>query len=222
MKRLSFGLVMLFSAVLLSCKSHADEEQLKKEAEESVNEIFDELLNEGTTSADCDAFTIADFDTYLGLSYGDKEEKVREVLGKETESKYTEDRSRFMYFYKDTKRVPVTIYVNAKSGEVETVFMEILGLNQNFEQDVLKAEEDFGVEACIIELFGKKPKEILTMFGQAGSDNMKESANEQGVRTLNYYSEDGGIMVTFKFYPSQENKLSSIEVNWFYGTDKES
>jgi hypothetical protein len=213
MKKITFVLSLALATGLYSCSSNSDDKQA--EIEKQTNDILKDILN-NNTSKDCENFVIKDFNTILGLNYGETKEKINEVLGQEDSANFTSNRSQFQYHFTSTKRVPVTISINPNDNKIETIFIEILGTGVNFNQDILKAEEDFSVEPCIIDLFGKKPKEILKKFGQANSDNMKESALEQGVRTLTYLTEDTFTMVTFKFYPSQDNLLSSITVNWFY------
>jgi len=213
MKKITFIVAILLATGLSSCSSNSDD--TKAEIEKQTNDILKDILNEDTSS-DCGDFTIKDFNTILGLNYGDTKEKINEVLGQEDSAHFTSNRSQFQYYFTSTKRVPLIVSINPNDNKIETVFIEVLGTGANFKQDILKAEEDFNVEACIIDLLGQKPKDLLKKFGQANSDNMKESAQEQGVRTLTFLTEDTFTMVTFKFYPSQDNQLSSITVNWFY------
>lgn len=213
MKKITFIVSIFLATGLSSCSSNS--EDTKAEIEKQTNDILKDILNEDTSS-DCDNFTIKDFNTILGLNYGDTKEKINEVLGQEDSAHFTSNRSQFQYYFTSTKRVPLIVSINPNDNKIETVFIEVLGTGANFKQDILKAEEDFNVEACIIDLLGQKPKDLLKKFGQANSDNMKESAQEQGVRTLTFLTEDTFTMVTFKFYPSQDNQLSSITVNWFY------
>ena len=140
-------------------------------------------------------------------------------MGKSSGGEYTEDKGRFKYYWKNTKRVPVTIYCNAETGDVETLFMEILGLDDAFDQDIKKAEEDFNLDECHLDLFGKQPKEIVRILGQADKDNIVDDSVEDDVRDLVYYSEDARIAVTFKFYHSQDNRMSSLSVDWFHSEE---
>ncbi len=211
--KLTFTLALL--ALISSCNSN--NEETKAQLEKETNDIVNEILNtEEQTTVNCDDFKITDFNHFLGLSYGDTEDKIEKVLGKPTDVKTSSNGAQTIYSYKNTLRVPVSISINTDSKKVETLVIEILGLDANFDQDVLKAKEDFNVEPCILDLLGKKPKEILEILGQANTDKIKESANETGVRSLLYLSEDTFTMVSLNFYPSQDNKLSSITVNWFY------
>lgn len=111
--------------------------------------------------------------------------------------------------------MPIKVYVNAESGGIETVFMEILGLDKNFEIDVKKAKSDYPLNACHAQLYGKQPKEIIDIFGQASVDNLKKDNVEADVRVLRYFSDDKKIALTLNFYPSQNYKMSSIVVGWF-------
>lgn len=160
--------------------------------------------------------TINDFNSFLGLKYGDKVTDVKKVMGDPSGGELVEDESSFMHYYKNTKRVPVTVYTNSKSKKVETVFMEILGLEETFEQDVKKAKQDFLIQNSHAKLYGKRAKEVLNIFGVAYDDTIEDSSVEEDVRTLLYYSDDDKIALTLKFYPSQGNVLSSIMVDWFY------
>ena len=160
--------------------------------------------------------TINSFNSFLGLTYGQKVRDVKKIMDSPSGGKFTEDESSYMHYYKNTKRVPVTVYTNAKSKKIETVFMEILGLEKNFEQDVKKAKQDFLLNGKHANLFGMQAKDLLKLFGVAYEDTIEDSSVEEDVRTLLYYSEDDKIALTLKFYPSQGNILSSIMVDWFY------
>lgn len=188
--------ILLFSAVftflLLGCQSGTDTEIRR-----------------------CDQMTIENFDRFLSISKNTPEVELKDKLGKSTGGEYTADKKTFIYEFKGTLRVPVFVYVNAESGKIETVFMEILGLKNNFEIDVKKADSDYPIEYCHLDLFGKQPKELLAIFGKPVNDTMKEDNVEADVRTIFYESRDGKIRVTFNFYPSQDYKLSAIKVNWF-------
>jgi len=168
------------------------------------------------TDKDCSKINIDDFKTFLGISYGGEELSIEKIIGIATGGEYAKDSSSFKYYFKNTKRVPVTVHVNSYNSNIETIFIEILGLEDSFDGDVKKAKEDFILTNCQYELFGKQPKEITQIFGQASIDNIKDSSVETDVRRLVYYNEAETVSVTFKFYPSQDNKLSSIEVNWYY------
>ena len=212
MKTIKFGLIIALLAVsVISCKSHDDDE---KEMDDLISEILEE--DNSSSSNRCDDLEIEDFDRFLGIKFNTGEAELKSVMGESSGGEYTNDKSAFMYYYKDTKRVPVTVYVDAETGDVETIFMEILGLNDNFDQDVQKADDDFNIKECHLDLFGKQPKEIISIFGQADKDNIEEDSVEEGVRHLVYYSSDDKIALSFKFYQSQDNQMSSLMVDWFH------
>jgi hypothetical protein len=208
MKTIKFGFIIaLLATIVTSCKSYDDDNKKEKE-----------ILNEDNSSTDnrCKDISVDDFDTFLGVQFQTSESELKEVMGKSTGGGYNNDSTAFMYYYKNTKRVPVTVFVDAQTGTVETIFMEILGLNGNFDQDVQKADEDFNIEQCHLDLFGKQPKDIIGVFGQADKDNIEEDSVEESVRHLVYYSSDDKIALSFKFYKSQDNKMSSFMVDWFH------
>lgn len=211
MKTIKFGFIIALVAIsVVSCKSHDDDEK-------KMDDLISEILSEDNTSSNrCDEVSIDDFDNFLGIKFNTVETDLKNVMGESSGGEYTNDKSAFMYYFKDTKRVPVTVYVDAETGDVETIFMEILGLNENFDQDIQKAEEDFNIKECHLDLFGKQPKEIISIFGQADKDNIEEDSVEEGVRHLVYYSSDDKIALSFKFYHSQDNQMSSLMVDWFH------
>ena len=212
MKKIKFGFIIVLALTLTACKSHDDDI-----SEQEFEDMMSEILDEEVVDYDyCDDLTLDDFDSFLGLDFNTAETEIVDAMGSPSDRDFTEDKTRLKYFYKDTKRVPVTVYVNAESGEIETIFMEILGLDDAFFQDVMKAEEDFNIDACHLDLFGMQPKEVTSIFGQADKDNIEEDSVEEGVRHLVYYTDDDKIAISFKFYHSQNNMMSSLTVDWFH------
>ena len=163
----------------------------------------------------CEQLSLEDFKSFLTITSATAEADIKNILGKSTGGTYSDDKSVFIYAFEGTKRVPIKVYVNSESGNIETVFMEILGLKKNFDIDVKKAKADYPLDDCHASLYGKQPKEIIEIFGQAAKDNYKEDNVEADVRVLRYYTEDEKIAVTFNFYPSQDYRMSSIVVDWF-------
>ncbi len=47
-------------------------------------------------------------------------------------------------------------------------------------------------------------------------DNIIDDSVEDDVRDLIYYSDNNKIALTFKFYQSQDNRMSSLTVDWFH------
>ncbi|MFK8038685.1 MAG: hypothetical protein AB8B74_10380 [Crocinitomicaceae bacterium] len=172
----------------------------------------DRLVATGNT---CESLAIEDFRSFLTIQKTTPEADLKTILGKSTGGSYSEDKTTFIYKFEGTKRVPIKVYVNAKSGAIETVFMEILGLKKNFDIDVKKAKSDYPIDDCHSSLFGQQPKEIISLFGQASVDNLKKDNVEADVRVLRYFTKDKQIALTLNFYPSQDNKMSSIVVDWF-------
>ena len=205
MRKLKFMFVITLALVMTACKSDGN----------GGNDNGGNNNND-VASNRCEDITVEDFDTFLGVDFDTPELELKNIMGKSTGGEYTDSKSQFMYYWKNTKRVPVTIYVNAETGAVETLFIEILGLGENFDQDVIKAGEDFNIKECHLELFGKQPKEIISIFGKADKDEIDNDSVEDGVRHLVYYSKDESIAISFKFYKSQDNRMSSLVVDWFH------
>src|SRR5690606_36150743 len=76
--------------------------------------------------------------------------------------------------------------------------------------------KDYKIEACHASIYGKKPEEIIAMWGKTDYDYTKSNEVEDDVRRMIYYSSDKKIALTLKFYPSQGYILSSIMIDWFY------
>jgi hypothetical protein len=161
---------------------------------------------------ECPNSDIEKFDNFLGVQYGTSELELEAKLGKFTGGEYTTDSSAFIYYFKRIENAPVTVWVNAKTGKVETIFMEILGYEEVFEKDLEEAKKEFKMSDCDSRFFGMKYEELTETMGKP---NFEETLDE-GVKSLTYDSKDYKYNVNFKIYPSQADMCSSISVNWFY------
>jgi len=177
------------------------------ESDETTNPEMTQEEESGCTKKSAD-----DFDNFLGIDYGTNELKLEKILGKFTGGEYTPDSLAFMYYFKSLENAPITVWVNAKSQKVETIFMEVLSYKQYFKDDLEAAIERYSIEECDSRFFGKTESEITKIMGKADADDLLEG----GVKSLSYDSENLKYSVNFKFYPEQENICSSISVNWFY------
>ena len=163
----------------------------------------------------CDDLNLSSFEEFIGLNKNTNEVELKTVFGKSTNGEYTDDKLTFIYEFNSIERVPVSVYVDAESGKLETVFIEILGFEDAFRTDVKAAQSKYPISECHANLFGKNPNELLSLFGEAKSDEAKLDSFGREVRTIVYDKPEENIMISFSFYPSQENKLSSIIVDWF-------
>ncbi|MFD1551263.1 hypothetical protein DNU06_12925 [Putridiphycobacter roseus] len=163
----------------------------------------------------CEQQTISSFDQFLDISKNTPEVLLKDKLGKSTGGNYSADKKTFIYEFKQISRVPIVVNVNAASGEVKSILMEVLGLKDNFLIDVEAANANYLIDNCHLQLFGKQPKEILEIFGTPKMDNLQDAHEKTPVRTILYLSKDGGTKVRFNFYPSQDYKLSSVNVRWY-------
>ncbi len=161
----------------------------------------------------CDELTVEDFDEFLGIKYGSKELNLESKVGKFTGGEYSADSAAFIYYYNRVERVPISVWVNAKTSKVETIFMEVLSYSdENFEKDLKNAVDEFNISTCDASWFGMKESAIVKRLGEP---SVEESLKDN-VRSISYDSQDFIYAVNFKFYPDQQNKCSSISLNWFY------
>jgi hypothetical protein len=202
MKRLKFITALMVTAALLSCGGNADAENL--------NDLQNNDEIEDTKS--CDKNSVDDWKNFVGIEYGTNELELEGIIGEFTGGEYTADSSAFIYYFKRVERAPLTVWVNGKSGKVETIFMEVLGYEEVFKQDVADATAEFDMKECDTQFFGMTPEEVINLMGKPAADKEKED----GVRSISYDSDDFKVSVNFKFYESQGGVCSSISLNWFY------
>lgn len=165
-----------------------------------------------SSKQECPNSDIEKFDNFLGVEYGTNELKLEALLGKFTGGEYTPDSSAFIYYFKRVENAPLTVWVNSKSGKVETIFMEILGYEEVFQDDLDAAIKEFHISDCDSRFFGMKYEELVETMGKPNS----EETLEDDVKSLTYDSKNYKYNVNFKLYPSQGDMCSSISVNWFY------
>jgi len=193
MKKVKF-LSLAFIVVLLACGANTE-----TDAEAEKEDL-------------CANSDIDNFDSFLGIKYGTNELKLKGILGEFTGGEYTVDSSAFIYYFKRVENAPISIWVNGATGNVETIFMEILGYADVFDKDVADAVKEFKMDDCDSRFFGMTYAELTKTMGKPTS----EETIEDGVKSLTYDSKDFKTAVNFKIYPSQGDKCSSISVNWFY------
>jgi len=160
----------------------------------------------------CDKNSAEDWDNFLGIEYGTNELGLEAKIGKFTGGEYTADSSAFIYYFKRVENAPVTVWVNGKTGDVETIFMEILGYEQYFQTDLEAGIKEFNMQDCDSRFFGMTYAEVTKIMGKPSADEELEG----GVKSISYDSKNFKYSVNFKFYPEQADMCSSISVNWFY------
>ncbi len=198
----------LFAVAVISCGGgDTDAEDLS----DLVNETTDELMG-NDKPGDCSKSSVEDWDNFIGIEYKTNELDLEDKIGKFTGGEYTADSSAFIYYFKRVDRAPVTVWVNGKTGAVETIFVEVLGYEEYFDGDVKDFKKEFKLEDCDTKWFGMHPDELIKEMGKPDKDEEKAD----GVRSIFYDSKDYDISVNFKFYESQGGMCSSISVNWFY------
>ena len=192
--KLIFGLVLFVS--IISCAG-----TVQKELDDEVEEVK------------CEKSSVNDFDEFLNIPYGISELYIDTILGKSTGGSYSEDSTAFLYEFKNIDTAPITVWSNGKTGKVETVFVEILSLEDGFKSDVRALAETYNMKSCEALFLGMMAEEIIEKLGKPDKDVRNE---EKGFRSIFYDSKDLRIALNFKCYDSQEKMCSSISVNWFY------
>lgn len=199
-----FSLILFFTLICgYSCDSN------------SVNQVEENQVlpqNNIVKPPYCDEISINKFNKFLNFRFGDDEQLITSRLGKMSNGYYSEDSTVFIYNFDRVPRVPIQVWVNARSNKVCTIFMEILSLADNFESDLEQAIDAYNLKSCDYSWFGMTASEIKNELGEPTHDvYTKEYINE-----LTYYSESGAVMAAFKLYPQQDTICSSVAVSWFY------
>ncbi|MFK8045958.1 MAG: hypothetical protein AB8B72_10720 [Crocinitomicaceae bacterium] len=163
----------------------------------------------------CESVSVNSFSNFLNVAAKTKESDLKKILGKASGGSFTDDRLVFIYKYESLKRIPISVYVNAETGKVQTVTIEVLGLNKNFDTDIEKASKKYFKNTCHSILLGKTPIQIIDIMGRPYLDNLTTDNVETEVRTLEYVTESGKINLRLNFYQSQNYRLSSIVVDWY-------
>jgi hypothetical protein len=152
------------------------------------------------------------FSQFLGFKYGDMEDLLTARLGNFTSGNYSTDSSSFIYYYKKLERVPIEIWVNSETKKITTIFMEILSLNELFQEDLETARTTYAINELDASWFGMTADEIKAIMGTPS----EEAMSNKDVHLLTFDSPNFLQAVSFKIYKSQENICSSVSVNWFY------
>lgn len=211
---------ILILSFCLSCQGNTEKSDSENES------LTENTENSGTDSETSDTDTmdstavevetncggISKFDQFLGIQYGDNELEIQDRIGKFTSGNYSRDSSAFIYYFNRVDHVPLSVWVNAGTGKVITVFMEILSFKESFEGDKEKVREEFAISDCDIDWFGMTEDDIVNEMGKPDVRNV----DQDSVLTLAYDSKDFLYSVSFKLYPSQEDLCSSVSLNWFY------
>ncbi len=161
---------------------------------------------------ECDLLEIDDFHSFLGLEYGMEEHELKATLGDFTGGRFTADSSEFIYYFNRVERAPLSVWVDVESHRVVTIFIELIGLRDAFELDRATFLEEFLVSECDASWIGARDMVIRERLKIPESDVI----DTEGVLSLLYSTQKNDCKVMFKFYPEQDQKCSSIVVNWVY------
>ncbi len=197
MKKIVFVLLSLIA--LLGCNQ---EESSNKEMTDEKETVEDKVQT----------IQKNDFTTFLGVEYGMEELSLENTLGKFVSGAYTKDSSAFIYYFNRIPRSPISVWVDSKTSKVVTIFMEVLSFEENFQSDLELAIKEFKISEEDSKWFGMTRDQIIQELGEPVS----EKIDKEKTTILTYNSENLKKHAEFKIYPSQDNKCSSVSINWFY------
>lgn len=165
---------------------------------------------------DCGKESANDFNNFMKIPYGASEMMLDTILGKSTAGEYVDDSSSFVYYYKDAERVPITVWANGRTSQIEMIFVEVVSYVQYFKSDFEGAIDKYNMLDCDARWFGMQLEDVKKIMGEPRKTEESEDNEGKEVLNLFYDSEDYSIAVNFKFYESQDYMCSSVMVNWFY------
>lgn len=197
--------VFIFSIILMSCGGKIKEEDLESDVRNQS------AIEKNIGGTDC-THSLEGFRSFIGLKYGTNERELIPLLGKFSNGNFSEDSTSFIYYYNHAERVPISIWVDAKTGDVETIFIEVLSFEKTFKQDVLAAQKRYTFSDCDMAWFGLTAEEIEAKLGKPTAT----SINKENATSISYDSETLSHSINFKIYPSQGNVSSALTINWFY------
>lgn len=183
------------------------------------DKILSNVISDGAipySKDSCDKNDANDFNNFIGIPFGTSEVDLVKILGENTGGEYNDDSSSFVYYYKDAERVPITIWANSQTTQIEVIFMEVVSLVQFFDTDLEAAIEKYDIQECDAQWFGKTQKEVKKILGEPKKKESTEDTDGNEIVNFFYDSDDYSIALNFKFYQSQDYKCTSIMVNWFY------
>jgi len=216
MKISNFLFFVLITFAFSSCGSSnnddPDSNQAPADSNVTGNKSVDSLTADVSGELDgCGHRSIQDFSQFLSFNYGDQEEVITSKLGAFSSGNFSPDSAYFIYYFNQIKTVPIQVWVNAKTGKILTVFIEVLSLGDAFNADIAKAKENYEFSSCDLSWFGLTADQLVEKLGKPAED----AVSREDVRLISYDSPDFHIGVAFKIFP-QAPVCSSISVNWFY------
>lgn len=162
----------------------------------------------------CNENNIDDFSEIIGINKLTKEVDLKKILGKSSSGEYSEDNNTFIYTFNKISNGPVRVYVDAETGIIKTVFIEVLGVGEKLKEDINELKVAYSFSNCKISLFGKSKNEIVKLMGEPILDIINEQLKETNVRLFMYKTENGNITLSLNFYPSQNNLMTSLTLDW--------
>ncbi len=152
--------------------------------------------------------SIDTFNDFGGIKRGSSIDDVKKVFGnpllEEREDRY------IRVEYEAESGIPLIFWCNDSTKLVETIRLEVLGLEENLQADIDAANRKYNLN-CLGSVLGESRKQIETWLGEPGYSGKEETADY-----VDYYSDDNKTVVTLKYWYEQKYLMTQLNINWFY------
>jgi hypothetical protein len=165
---------------------------------------------------ECEKTNGNDWDNFLGIPYGMSEVHLDTIFGKSNGGEYSDDSTFFVFYFKGIERVPISIWSNSQTTQIETIFMEVTSFVQYFKADIAEVTDYYDLRECDTKWFGLQPKEIKKLMGEPTKEESIKDDDDLEIISLEYDSDDLKKVVSFRCYESQDYYCSLVMLNWFY------
>lgn len=226
MKKFAVLIIPVLCYAILSCGGGEEiTEDTSIVADDNTNDkiLNDVVTNEGIKydKDNCDKDSSSNWTDFIGIPYGISEVHLDTIFGESSGGTYSDDSSSFVYYYKKVPRVPISVWANSRTSQVETIFIEVTSTVQFFESDLGSAQYEYDLPICDMKWFGMEAKEVKKIMGTPDKEEVEEDDEGLEITSLIYdfMDEEKGVLrsvVNFRFYESQDNMCSLVMVNWFY------
>ncbi len=157
----------------------------------------------------CAESSIQDFESFANISRNDTELELYQIMGTESIGQYNPDSSGFIYQYNKAEDAPFTVWVDIKTGKIQSMLIEILGIN-TFDENIMLASESYQLSECESQYLGMFDEDIIGILGMP----FAADENSTGMKSIVYKFEQPYTEVHFGFHQDQYYRCSSIMINW--------
>lgn len=207
-KPLFFGIVI--GTLLLAGSCSGDENS------NSTPVTSDPQTDNSLTTVSCEKSEIADFKSFLGLTYGMTQEEVTSTLGEPGLSEKSDDGTLNINWYNTDENSEIVVFVNNQSDQVETVGITFGDLEDKYlEQSFESTSALYGIQSCDSDLFGVMKSDITEKFGEPAKTQTDMDGDSMPFVIWDYWSDDKSVQVSFYFYSIQGERMTKMTVNWY-------